>query len=190
MRGWLRWLTLGGLLAGAVLTVQQWRRGRRAGEAPFGRARIVMNARIDPWLMQHGFAGGQHSEIGIIEHMGRKTGSAHTTPVYPTLIENRVWIPLPYGAASQWARNVIAAGYCQLHLQQTVYGLDEPQIVPASEYPKLPPMAARLADWLGIEYLRLHRFAERPEALAIEAPATPLDDHEPDYQVVATTVVA
>lgn len=190
MRGWLRRLTLAGVMTGAVLTVLQWRRGRRAGEAPFGRIRKAMNGRIDPWLVQHGLVAGEHSEIGTIEHVGRKTGVTHTTPVYPTFVEDRVWIPLPYGEASQWAQNVVAAGHCQLHLHRMVYGLDEPQIVPASENPNLPRVAGRFADWLGVEYLRLHRFAERPEALAAEAPSAAQAELEPERLEVATTVVA
>jgi deazaflavin-dependent oxidoreductase (nitroreductase family) len=190
MRRWLRRLTMVGVMAGAVTTVLEWRRGRRAGEAPFGRARNAMNGRINPWLMQHGFTGGQHSEIGTIEHVGRKTGLAHTTPVYPTFIEDRVWIPLPYGHASQWAQNVIAAGHCQLHLHRSVYGLDEPQIVPPSDNPKLPRVAARFAGWLGVEYLRLHRLAERQEGLATEPPAAPIAERVPEPIEVDTAVPA
>lgn len=189
MRGGLRRLMVAGIVAGGVMTVRQWRAGRRAGLAPFGRVRLAMNDRIDPWLVEHGLVGGQHSQIGTIEHVGRKTGTTHMTPVYPTFVEGRVWIPLPYGDASQWARNVVTAGHCQLHLHRTVYGLDEPQIVPASEHPRLPRAAARLADWLGIEYLRLHPFAERPEAPTSEPPAVAVDEPEPEQQA-ATTVLA
>lgn len=190
MLGWLRRLMVAGIIAGGVMTVRQWREGRRAGQAPFGRVRLAMNEHIDPWLMQRGLAGGQHSEIGTIEHVGRKTGVTHTTPVYPTFVEDRVWIPLPYGEASQWAQNVIAAGHCLLHLHQTVYGLDEPQIVPASEYPKLPQVAARVAGWLGVEYLRVHRFAERPESLAPEASEASPTELEHGRLEVAATLVA
>ena len=190
MRRWLCRLTLVGVMAGAVMAVRDWRRGRRAGGAPIGRVRDAMNGRIDPWLMEHGFAGGQHSEIGTVEHVGRKTGLTHRTPVYPTFVDGRVWIPLPYGEASQWAQNVVAAGYCQLRLHGTVFGLDEPQIVAASDNPKLPRLAARLTGWLGVEYLRLHRFAERPEAPTTEPPAARAAEHGRERSQVATTVPA
>jgi deazaflavin-dependent oxidoreductase (nitroreductase family) len=186
----LRRLTLAGVIGASVMTVLAWRRGRRAGEAPFGRARNAMNGRVNPWLMQHGLTGGEHSEIGTIEHVGRKTGVAHTTPVYPTFVEDRVWIPLPYGEASQWAQNVLAAGHCQLHLHGTVYRLDEPQIVPATENPMLPQLAARFAGWLGVRYLRLHRFAEPQETLATEPSAVPIAEREPEHLEEDATVHA
>ena len=189
MRGGLRRLMLAGLVVGGVVAVQDWRRGRRAGKAPFGRARMAMNGRVNPWLMQHGLTGGEHSEIGTIEHIGRRTGVTHMTPVYPTFVEDKVWIPLPYGPASQWAQNVVAAGHCQLHLHRTVYGLDEPQIVPATENPTLPRLVGRLADWLGIEYLDLHRFAEHLEAPVTEAPAPSAVELDLDLEETAPALV-
>lgn len=162
--------------------VLEWRHRRLAGEAPFDRLRIVMNERVNPWLLSRGIAGGQHSEIGTIEHIGRRTGEVRRTPVHPSFVDDQVWIPVPYGEASQWARNVLAAGHCRLEFHDLVYDLDEPRLVPAAEDPLLPRIAARTAGWLGVEYLRLHRFGERRGALApaaTEGSAAPVEVPEP-----------
>jgi deazaflavin-dependent oxidoreductase (nitroreductase family) len=186
----LRRLMLAGGITAGVMAVLEWRRGRRAGEVPFDRVRKAMNDHVNPLLMEHGLMGGRHSEIACIEHVGRKTGQTHVTPVHPTFVEDRVWIPLPYGKASQWAKNVIAAGHCRLQLHGTMYELDEPQIVPASDDPKLPQMAARLAGWLGIEYLRLHRFAEHQGMLVMEGEAAPVVEPASQQFEVGTPVPA
>lgn len=174
----LRQLTLVSGIVVGVAAALRWRRAREAGEVPFNRMRVTMNSRVNPWLIERGLAGGLHSEIATIEHIGRHTGVVHSTPVHPTFVDDRVWIPLPYGEASQWAKNVIVAGHCRLRAHGTVYELDEPQIVPATDDPKLAKTATQVADWLGIEYLRLHRCTEHeeaparePEAAALAAPA-------------------
>lgn len=163
-----------GVVASAA-ALMEWRRAHLAGDVPFDRVRRAMNGQVNPWLMQRGLVGGAHSEIALLEHVGRRSGRRHVTPVHPTFVDDQVWIPLPYGEGSQWARNVLAAGHCQMTLRDVVYELDEPQIVPALEDPKLPERAARFAGWLGIEYLRLHRFAEH-EVMPGAAEAAPTAD--------------
>jgi deazaflavin-dependent oxidoreductase (nitroreductase family) len=153
------------LVALGVRAVLIWRQGRQAGEAPFEGLRLAMNDHVNPWLMDRGFAGGRRGEIAMIEHVGRRSGELHRTPVAPTFTGDDVWIPLPYGEASQWARNVIATGQCRLQVRGSVYHLDEPGIVRASDNPQLPPAVARTLDWLGIEFLRLHRFSEHAGTL-------------------------
>ena len=164
MRNLLFRLAAGGALAGGVLVVHRWRASRQAGGVPFNSMRIAMNAAINPWLLRRGLAGGSRSEISTLEHHGRVTGQVRQTPVHPTVIGDLVWIPLPYGEASQWARNVIAAGRCRLRLRGETLDLDEPQIVPPGDDPALSDAAADLARWLGIKYLQLHR---EPAAMPI-----------------------
>jgi hypothetical protein len=157
MRNLLTRLAAGALVAGGVFAVHRWRTSRRTGGVPFNGMRIAMNTAINPWLLRRGLAGGRHSELGMLEHVGRVSAKVHQTPVHPTVIGDLIWIPLPYGNASQWARNVIAAGGCRLQLRGEVLELDGPQIVPARNDPALSDAAADLAGWLGISYLQLHR---------------------------------
>jgi len=66
---------------------------------------------------------------------------------------------VPLGESSEWARNVLAAGHCRLHLHDTVYDLDEPALVRAGEVDALPSPVGRLMAALGFEYLVLRTFA-------------------------------
>ncbi len=169
----MRRLVLVSGVAACAAALMEWRRAHLAGDVPFDQVRRAMNGRLNPWLMERGLVGGAHSEIALLEHVGRRTGRRHLTPVHPTFVDEQVWIPLPYGSGSQWARNVIAAGHCRMTMRGEEFELDEPQIVPALEDPKLPERAARLAGWLGVEYLRLHTFAERSIAATGDAMQTP-----------------
>ena len=46
-----------------------WRRDPRIGSA-------FVNRVLNPWLLERGLAGGRHSEIGPLEHIGRSPGRA------------------------------------------------------------------------------------------------------------------
>jgi hypothetical protein len=156
--------------ASVAALVAAWRRNPRMGTR-------FMNDVANPRLVQRGLAGAGRSEIGTLEHVGRRSGTRHLTPVHPVPTADGFRIVVPLGPESQWARNVIAAGHCRMQLHDTVYELDEPVLLAASEMPDARMPAAWLLDRLGVEYLLLRRFAERPGTLeeavepVTEAPA-------------------
>jgi deazaflavin-dependent oxidoreductase (nitroreductase family) len=120
----------------------------------------------DPWLVGHGIVGGSAGEIGLIEHVGRRSGTVRVSPVHPVPTERGFRIVVPLGLESRWARNVLAAGHCRLQVGDTVYELDEPALVPPSAIEGVPALARRVMDWLGFRYLVLHRLTEAPGTLA------------------------
>jgi hypothetical protein len=157
---------LGALLAaGAVV----WRRNPRLGSG-------IVNAVVNPRMIRRGFAGSGASEIGTLEHIGRRSGRRRLTPVHPEPTVDGFRIIVPLGAHSEWARNVLAAGHCRLQLHDVVYDLDEPRLVAAGEVGDLPAPVRSLAAALGFDYLLLHRFAAAPGTLAgvVEDQAIPL----------------
>lgn len=141
-------------LAGVAALIVAWRRDRRIGTR-------MMNEVVDPWLIRRGIAGGR-SELGTLEHVGRRSGTRHLTPVHPVATEDGFRIIVPLGLKSEWARNVLAAGHCRLQVADVVFDLDEPLLMPARDVAELGDTARRIADRLGFMYLRLHRFAQRP----------------------------
>lgn len=153
-------------LAGGVALA--WRRDRRLGAG-------FMNTLVNPLLVVRGLAGSGRSEIGILEHIGRRTGVRHLTPVHPEPTPAGFRIVVPLGARSQWAQNVLAAGHCRLQLHDRVHELDEPSLVPADESGDLPRPLRSLLGRLGVQYLILRRFATRPGALDADQPADPVD---------------
>ncbi len=148
---------VGGLARWALAA---WRRNRRIGTS-------FVNSVVNPLLIRRGLAGGRASEIGTLEHIGRRTGVRRLTLVHPEPTVDGFRIMVPLGEQSQWARNVLAAGQCRLQVHDLVYELDEPAMIAASQVGDLPVAVRRLAGWLGFEYLTLHGFGVAPGTLPL-----------------------
>jgi hypothetical protein len=77
-----------------------------------------------------------------LHHTGRTTGRHLTTPVLAEPVDDGFVLPLPFGADTEWRRNVSAAGACSLDWHGRTYALDRPQIIAlrdaARAFPYLP----------------------------------------------------
>jgi deazaflavin-dependent oxidoreductase (nitroreductase family) len=67
--------------------------------------------------------------FGILTHVGRKSGRLYQTPVNVFREPNGFLIALTYGRDSEWVKNVLAAGKCQLETRGVLYHLSSPTIV-------------------------------------------------------------
>src|SRR6202049_4121100 len=67
--------------------------------------------------------------FGIITHVGRKSGKVYRTPVNVFRAPNGFLVALTYGTQSEWVKNVLAAGGCQLETRGERYQLSSPTIV-------------------------------------------------------------
>ena len=67
--------------------------------------------------------------FGILTHVGRKSGRVYRTPVNVFRAPEGFLIALTYGRESEWVRNVISAGGCQLETRGVQYQLSAPTIV-------------------------------------------------------------
>jgi deazaflavin-dependent oxidoreductase (nitroreductase family) len=144
------------ILLGAVVGVGAfawWSNHRRSGAEWVNRV-------ADPWLVGHGLVDKSRGEIGLIEHVGRRSGIVRVTPVRPVPTEAGFRIVVPLGLQSEWAQNVLAAGHCRLRIGEQVYELDEPLLVSPLAVAGLSPSIAHATDLLGFRYLLLHRFDE------------------------------
>ena len=170
---------MSGATAGAVAL---WRRNPRIGTH-------FTNEVLNPLLVERGVAGAGRSELGTLEHIGRRTGTRRLTPVHPVPTETGFRIVVPLGEASEWARNVVAAGRCRLQLHDTVYDLDEPVLLAPDELGDLSKPSAWLGTTLGMRYLLLHRFGERPGILeaTVGEPAAPAESGEEAPATVPVT---
>jgi deazaflavin-dependent oxidoreductase (nitroreductase family) len=135
-----------------------WRRDPRLGSGFVNRA-------IDPLLVERGVSGAGRSEIGTIEHIGRKSGVRRLTPVHPVATEDGFRIIVPLGERSEWAQNVLAAGHCRVQLHDVVHELDEPTLSEPARTPGLSRISRWLSSWLGFRYLLLHELASAPGSL-------------------------
>jgi hypothetical protein len=146
------------IAAVVVVAARRWRRNPRIGTA-------FANSVVNPMLVRRGLAGHGRSQIGALEHVGRKSGVRRLTPVHPEPTSAGFRIIMPLGMRSEWARNVINAGHCRLLLHDHVYDLDEPAIVDAAAAKDLPWLLRRVMSALGFQYLYLRTFAAREGTL-------------------------
>lgn len=75
--------------------------------------------RLAPWLP--GF--------GVITHTGRKSGREYRTPVNVFVREGGYIVALTYGRESEWVRNVLASGGCELTTRGRSFHLTDPHLV-------------------------------------------------------------
>ena len=94
--------------------------------------------------------------FAIVSHIGRNSGRAYRTPVNAFATNGGYIIALTYGAESDWVKNVLAAGACELQTRGRRMRLAAPRIVVDPEI-RWAPFPVRLI--LGLinapQYLRL-----------------------------------
>jgi deazaflavin-dependent oxidoreductase (nitroreductase family) len=149
-----------------------------------------VNRVVDPWLVRQGVIAESGGELGLIEHVGRVSGTIRRTPVHPVATETGFRIVVPLGDHSEWAANVLAAGHCRLQVGPLVHELDEPALVVPTRVEDLPRELARVMEWLGFRYLLLHRYAQHECALETPPEIVPEPEVVPEAAPVAEDVPA
>jgi deazaflavin-dependent oxidoreductase (nitroreductase family) len=93
------------------------------------------------------------SLYGILRHTGRTSGNAHSTPVVVLRTRDGFLIPLPFGDATQWARNLFAAGGGTLRSAGRDYRITDPRIVDREDANAEMPWIVRfLSRRLGLRH--------------------------------------
>ncbi len=141
-------LTVGAAGAGFVA----WR-SRIPTEQRDGWGRRLMNERIAPALMERGLARGEHARTGIVEHVGRSSGTVRRTLIYPVPLGNQFAVPLPYGPEAHWPKNVLAAGGARLEYRGRTYELVNPRPVGWAEIEDMPRSDALIGRLIGGRFL-------------------------------------
>jgi deazaflavin-dependent oxidoreductase (nitroreductase family) len=93
----------------------------------------------------------------ILRHTGRTSGKAYATPVAALATRDGLIIPLPFGDATQWAKNLLAAGRGSIRLAGREHQIAEPRIVDREEAAAMPPVVRFAAARLGIRQFVLVR---------------------------------
>ena len=66
--------------------------------------------------------------FGILVHHGRRSGRVYRTPVLSFRRADRLVFALTYGTGTDWVRNVVAAGSCDLVIGGLTLHLVEPRL--------------------------------------------------------------
>jgi deazaflavin-dependent oxidoreductase (nitroreductase family) len=109
--------------------------------------------------------------FAIVSHVGRKSGRVYHTPVNAFRTEGGYIIALTYGAESDWVKNVLAAGWCELQTRGRRVRLSDPHIV-TDESKSWAPLPVRLILSLirAPQYLRLSAAPGNDQGKARGAP--------------------
>jgi deazaflavin-dependent oxidoreductase (nitroreductase family) len=87
---------------------------------------------------------GRLPGFAIVTHVGRRSGRTYRTPVNLFRADERYVIALTYGSASQWVRNVLAAGECDVETRGERVRLAGPELRHDPERTLVPPAVRRI----------------------------------------------
>jgi deazaflavin-dependent oxidoreductase (nitroreductase family) len=76
-----------------------------------------------------GLFAGWLPDFGILTHVGRKSGKVYRTPVNVFRASNGFIVALTYSSQSEWVKNVLTAGGCELRTRGKRYQLSSPEVV-------------------------------------------------------------
>jgi deazaflavin-dependent oxidoreductase (nitroreductase family) len=120
------------------------------------RMRVMNKYVINPVMMT--VAGREHWYAGVVQHTGRRSGKAYSTPVVVEQVPDGVIIPLPYGTRVDWLRNVLHEGRATVQVHGHTLDVIDPAIITAEKAePQLPPGHRRTLHRFKVDkYLELH----------------------------------
>jgi deazaflavin-dependent oxidoreductase (nitroreductase family) len=94
--------------------------------------------------------------FGVVEHRGRKSGHQFQTPVNVFAAPCGYVIALTYGAESEWVKNVLAAGGCELITRGRSCRLTSPELIRDARQRPVPRALRPFLRFMRVtEFLRL-----------------------------------
>src|SRR5512135_499580 len=95
--------------------------------------------------------------FGVITHTGRRSGRVYRTPVNVFTAADGYVVALTYGADSDWVKNVLAAGGCELEHRGRREQLDAPRLVHDQTRRQVPALVRPVLGVLHVaDFLTLH----------------------------------
>jgi deazaflavin-dependent oxidoreductase (nitroreductase family) len=89
--------------------------------------------------------------FGVVTHVGRKSGRRYRTPVNVFVVPDGYLLALTYGKDSDWVRNVLAAGGCDLETRGHVRHLTGPEVIHDPDRVMVPWPVRQILHLLGVE---------------------------------------
>jgi deazaflavin-dependent oxidoreductase (nitroreductase family) len=94
--------------------------------------------------------------FGVVHHVGRRSGRTYATPVNVFPVDGHFIVALTYGHQTDWLRNVMAAGGCELEVRGRRVRCVDPEVFhdPGASRIRLPERP--VLRLLGVaDFLRL-----------------------------------
>lgn len=103
-----------------------------------------------------GLFAGWLPGFGVLTHVGRKSGKVYRSPVNVFRAPNGFVIALTYSSQSEWVKNVLAAGGCELQTRGKKYQLSAPNVVRDPSRRRFPIPVRFVLSLVGAdEYMEL-----------------------------------
>jgi deazaflavin-dependent oxidoreductase (nitroreductase family) len=96
--------------------------------------------------------------FGVLEHVGRRSGTVRQTPINIFPRGERYVIALTYGPDVAWLKNVLAAGGCRVRIEGRWLRLTQPRRFRDPRRRAVPPIVRVPLRVLGVdEFVELRR---------------------------------
>jgi deazaflavin-dependent oxidoreductase (nitroreductase family) len=125
--------------------------------------RVVTNRIADP-------LAGWLPGFGVVVHRGRRSGRDYRTPINVFRTTEGYVAALTYGV-TDWARNVLSAGGCELETRGRRVTLTDPRLVHDPSRHDMPPVVRQLLGGMGVRDFLYFRSV--PKAGQESAPHSP-----------------
>jgi deazaflavin-dependent oxidoreductase (nitroreductase family) len=114
-----------------------------------------LTVHIAPWM----------PGLGVVIHRGRRSGRRYQTPVNVFRTDNGYVVALTYGPQTDWVKNVLAAGGCELRTRGQTIALGSPRLFHDQSRSSIRPVERRVLRILNVaDFLSLTRAPASPEA--------------------------
>jgi deazaflavin-dependent oxidoreductase (nitroreductase family) len=88
--------------------------------------------------------------FGVIIHRGRRSGRQYETPVNVFPVEDGYVFALTYGPDTDWVRNVLAAGGCELRTRRRTIRLVSPRLFRDESRHAVRPVERQVLQVIGV----------------------------------------
>ena len=88
--------------------------------------------------------------FGVVVHRGRRSGRPYRTPVNVFTPEDGYILALTYGPDTDWVKNVLAAGGCELRTRGCVIRLVSPRLFHDEARSGIRPLERRVLRVIGV----------------------------------------
>jgi deazaflavin-dependent oxidoreductase (nitroreductase family) len=96
--------------------------------------------RIAPWM----------PGLGVVVHRGRRSGNVYQTPVNVFAADDGYVFALTYGPDTDWVKNVLAAGGCELRTGGRVIWLTAPRLFHDEARRDIRPLERQVLRVIGV----------------------------------------
>ena len=88
--------------------------------------------------------------LGVIVHRGRRSGRSYQTPVNVFSAGDGYVVALTYGSDSDWVKNVLAAGGCELRTRGQIIQLGSPRLFHDESRSSIRPVERQVLRILNV----------------------------------------